>query len=514
MKQHLLLVDSDPESLRVTGVSLRKAGFAVTTAANGRDALERYKLVSPDLVLSETVMPDMDGFELFRRLKGEDQLGDRPFVFLTSHDSLQSRVEGVGLGADDFVSKPVYTREIVTRVKLLLDRREKERLTQRSRSVGNLADLALVDLVRALADAGRSGSISLRGRAGRRGTVWLRDGRVVDCETGQLSGEGAFYRLLDWHEGQFTIELSAVERAERIALETGPLVMEGMRRLEEFGRILEKLPSAERVLHVDYRALHERLAELPDDVNGLVRLIDGRRTLAHVLEEAEQDDLTVASALYRLHSDGIVRTVPYSRTLALAERSRLAVSVRTPPPEEVGWFADPGGGRPSLPPLPPPFLRRRQPARASPPAPPRIVRFPPKRKDARAAKAAAAPSASVPAVPPALPGALRDADVESTPVPHASAAATVQASGHLLAALRLRPPPLLARLRSPGVALALAAFLVAIAGLVAWRMTARPAPDEVAVTPPPNHPVIVTPVTPAPASAKPAPGKAERRRGH
>jgi hypothetical protein len=62
------------------------------------------------------------------------------------------------------------------------------------------------------------------------------------------------------------------------------------------------------------------------------------------------------------------------------------------------------------------------------------------------------------------------------------------------------------------VALALAAFLVAIAGLVAWRMTTRPAPDEVAVTPAPNHPVIVAPVAPAPPSAKPAPGKAERRR--
>ena len=68
-KQHLLLVDGDPKSLRVMEVSLKKAGFSVTTAVNGRDALDKCEISPPDLILSDTKMPEMDGFELCRRLK-------------------------------------------------------------------------------------------------------------------------------------------------------------------------------------------------------------------------------------------------------------------------------------------------------------------------------------------------------------------------------------------------------------------------------------------------------------
>ena len=63
-KQHLLLVDGDPKSLRVMEVSLKKAGFSVTTAIHGKDALEKVQISPPDLVLADTKMPEMDGFEL------------------------------------------------------------------------------------------------------------------------------------------------------------------------------------------------------------------------------------------------------------------------------------------------------------------------------------------------------------------------------------------------------------------------------------------------------------------
>ncbi|HZA49132.1 MAG TPA: response regulator, partial [Myxococcaceae bacterium] len=82
-KQHLLLVDSDAKSLRVMEVSLKKAGFSVTTAVNGKDALEKVQISPPDLVLSDTRMPEMDGFELCKALKSDPQLDGVPFVFLT-----------------------------------------------------------------------------------------------------------------------------------------------------------------------------------------------------------------------------------------------------------------------------------------------------------------------------------------------------------------------------------------------------------------------------------------------
>jgi len=130
-KQHLLLVDADPKSLRVMEVSLKKAGFTVTSAVNGRDALEKCALSAPDLILSDTKMPEMDGFDLCRRLKLDERFKGMPFIFLTGQKSVEYKVKGLELGVDDYLTKPIYIKEIVTRVNVLLKKKEKERSEKR-----------------------------------------------------------------------------------------------------------------------------------------------------------------------------------------------------------------------------------------------------------------------------------------------------------------------------------------------------------------------------------------------
>ena len=94
-KQNLLLVDHDTQHLRVMEVSLRKAGYSVTTARNGAEALTKIGGSLPDLVISDTAMPDLDGFELCTRLKGDMQLRDIPFLFLTRDSAVESKVRGL-----------------------------------------------------------------------------------------------------------------------------------------------------------------------------------------------------------------------------------------------------------------------------------------------------------------------------------------------------------------------------------------------------------------------------------
>ena len=130
-KQHLLLVDSDARNLRVLEVSLRKAGFSVTTATNGEDALEKCAISRPDLVISDTRMPGLDGFELCRRLKTDPKFSEVLFIFLTAQRSVEDKVRGFELGADDYLTKPMYVKEIVTRVTILLQKKEKEQFERR-----------------------------------------------------------------------------------------------------------------------------------------------------------------------------------------------------------------------------------------------------------------------------------------------------------------------------------------------------------------------------------------------
>ena len=351
-KQHLLLVDGDPKSLRVMEVSLRKAGFSVTTAVHGRDALERCEAAPPDLILSDTKMPEMDGFELCRRLKHDERFRGIPFIFLTGQKSVEYKVKGLELGVEDYLTKPIYIKEIVTRVKILLEKREKERLEKkdlRASFSGNLSDMGVVDLVQTLEMGKKSGALHITGPTGQTAVVYFRDGRVLDCELGRLAGENAFYRLLNWQEGEFAIEFRPIEREERIPFSTQGLLMEGMRRIDEWGRIVEQLPALDHVFELDYGLLADRLAEIPDDVNTLLRLFDGRRSLGRIIEEADYDDLAAAGVISKLFFERIIREVAPSDDLAAPALTPIpgglpAFRPQPIPPADasrIDWFAGP-----------------------------------------------------------------------------------------------------------------------------------------------------------------------------
>ncbi|MBE4753742.1 response regulator [Corallococcus sp. ZKHCc1 1396] len=308
-KQHLLLVDGDAKSLRVMEVSLKKAGFSVTTAIHGKDALEKVQISPPDLVLADTKMPEMDGFELCKTLKSDERFKSIPFVFLTNQKSVEFKVRGLELGSDDYLTKPIYIKEIVARVKMILQKAEKERIEKRETTkggfAGSLADMGVVDLVQTFEIGRKTGVIAIQGE--RTGTVYFKEGRVVDAELGRLKGENAFYRLLNTFEGQFDVQFTTLDRPERIEVSTQGLLMEGMRRLDEWGRMLEQLPPLETVFEIDYHQLADRLSEIPDEVNGLLRLFDGKRALSRVVEDSDFEDLAALGIISKLYFEGLIR---------------------------------------------------------------------------------------------------------------------------------------------------------------------------------------------------------------
>ncbi|MBX7115039.1 MAG: DUF4388 domain-containing protein [Myxococcaceae bacterium] len=309
-KQHLLLVDGDAKSLRVMEVSLKKAGFSVTTAIHGKDALEKVQISPPDLVLSDTKMAEVDGFELCKVLKSDERFRHIPFVFLTNQKSVEFKVRGLELGGDDYLTKPIYIKEIVTRLKMILQKVEKERLEKkevRAGFAGNLSDMGVVDLVQTFELGRKTGTIRLDGE--RAGLIFFREGKVIDAELGRLSGENAFYRMLNTFEGTFDLQFQAVDRPERIEMSTQALLMEGMRRLDEWGRMLEQLPPLETVFELDYPQLSERLSEIPDEVNGLLRLFDGRRSLSRVVDDSDFEDLAALGIVSKLFFEGLIREV-------------------------------------------------------------------------------------------------------------------------------------------------------------------------------------------------------------
>ena len=117
---HLLIVDDEENLSSMLAAALRHHGFEVTTASNGRDALDAVAATRPDMILLDVMMPDLDGFEVCRRLRTD---GDRtPVLFLTARDSTEDKVRGLTLGGDDYLQKPFSLDELVARTEAVLRR--------------------------------------------------------------------------------------------------------------------------------------------------------------------------------------------------------------------------------------------------------------------------------------------------------------------------------------------------------------------------------------------------------
>src|SRR5215468_6985690 len=116
----VLVVDDEPNIRELVQVALKFHGCAVSTAASGTEAIRQAESLRPDLIVLDVVMPDLDGFEVCRRLRA---MGNEvPVIFLTARDTSSDTVTGLALGGDDYVTKPFSVEALVARVRAVLRR--------------------------------------------------------------------------------------------------------------------------------------------------------------------------------------------------------------------------------------------------------------------------------------------------------------------------------------------------------------------------------------------------------
>jgi two-component system phosphate regulon response regulator PhoB len=120
--ERVLIVDDDPDIVRLVTYNLSHAGYEVQAAQTGREALELVRKQPPDLIVLDVMLPDVDGLEVCRTLRQQMTTRRVPILMLTARGEEIDRVVGFELGADDYVSKPFSPRELVLRVKSILRR--------------------------------------------------------------------------------------------------------------------------------------------------------------------------------------------------------------------------------------------------------------------------------------------------------------------------------------------------------------------------------------------------------
>lgn len=121
MTQHVLIVDDEPNIVLSVEFLMKRDGFRVSVARDGEEAMERLYAERPDLVILDVMMPKLDGFEVCERIRADPELADVRILMLTAKGREAEMKKGLALGADDYVAKPFSTRDLVQRVKSLLN---------------------------------------------------------------------------------------------------------------------------------------------------------------------------------------------------------------------------------------------------------------------------------------------------------------------------------------------------------------------------------------------------------
>jgi two-component system phosphate regulon response regulator PhoB len=138
MKTKILVVDDEPDALELVEFNLRQAGYEVSSAADGAEALKKARSTIPDLVVLDLMLPEMDGLEVCKVLRRDPATARIPIVMLTAKAGEVDRILGLELGADDYITKPFSPRELVLRVKNVLQRHQQATTPRERLAFGDL----------------------------------------------------------------------------------------------------------------------------------------------------------------------------------------------------------------------------------------------------------------------------------------------------------------------------------------------------------------------------------------
>lgn len=304
--QTILVVDSDASNRSMVVSVLEENGFQVVEAAGVSEGLHFMHQFEPSMVISAAQVQEQSGVDFCARLREEKAWERLPFLLMSEGDV------GGNTGkftAEDFLVKPIRPKELLARVRLLVRGKSQRNILdglEANGFAGTIEDVPVIDLVQAIEAAEKTGVVHFSSPEGKQATAFFRSGEWVDAECGLLQGEDAVFRLLTWAEGQYRVEFRSVRRRSTLSGTSNSLLLEGMRRLEEWKQVRVGLPDYSAVLDIDGEKLRAELATLDVSVHPLLRLIDGVKTFGALLDQTPLGDLETAKILEGLIEKGVV----------------------------------------------------------------------------------------------------------------------------------------------------------------------------------------------------------------
>lgn len=230
-KKLILIIDDNPYIIKLIGMYLEKAGFEVITAEDGVQGLARSQEDDPDLIITDIMMPNLDGIELCEKIRSDSRNPMVPLIFLTAVDSEISMQRGFRAGADQYLVKAgINTEVLLAMVKKLLGRSERIKeidVNANAGFSGNFQDLTLTELIQLLHLNQKTGILEIKREPYPDSTVYFDSGEVIHARIGNDEhDEKALSTLSNWKKGDFYFRHKIVDTVKKtISSKTRELIV-------------------------------------------------------------------------------------------------------------------------------------------------------------------------------------------------------------------------------------------------------------------------------------------------
>lgn len=224
--ERILIVDDEANIVLTYTMVLERAGFTVQGISTGLEAIERCSQEAFDLLLIDLKLPDINGLEVLRRAK--ELLPDVSAIFITGYGTLESAVEALRLGADEYLSKPVASDTLIATIQKILARKRENMTVVR----GNLRDFSLTSLISVTCNEHHQARLLIR-RGNQEAALFFEDGNIVHMSLNGHEGEEVIYTVLAWEEGIFELEQGVPPPRYTVTTAWSALLLRGLQYVDE-----------------------------------------------------------------------------------------------------------------------------------------------------------------------------------------------------------------------------------------------------------------------------------------
>ena len=230
-----IVIDCDPVTCRFLESILQKRSFQIWQAQSGKSAMNLIWSVQPDLIISDIVMPEPGGLDLYQTLRESPTTVDIPFIFISGENDPMDPLRGLRMGADEFLVRPLNKDSFLQAVDRVMERVSRLKgLKEDIDIAGNLKRIGLIDAIQMIENNGQTGTLFLLSPANNvTGAVYIKEGKVVNAVSGNLDGEEAFFDLAAQTNGFFKFHSHELTASNKILQENFALLMETTRLLDE-----------------------------------------------------------------------------------------------------------------------------------------------------------------------------------------------------------------------------------------------------------------------------------------